>query len=118
MYTIACCYTSFLWQDKSSGLEPCENLDRSFRHANETGRDDEGIGDVQSDVWDQSRQEQWVEQFYKIALSKPFVDSVTYSCLVDTESSTIANSGLLTDRLEPKKSFHALKKLYSVIFKR
>ena len=85
---------------------------------NEASRGDEGIGGVQSDVWDQSRQEQWVEQFYKIALSKPFVDSVTYSCLADTESSVIANSGLLTDRLEPKKSFHALKKLHSVIFKR
>jgi hypothetical protein len=85
---------------------------------NETGGDDEEISGVQSDRWDQSRQEQWVGQFYKIALSKPFVDSVTYSSFVDTESSTIANSGLLTSRLEPKKSFHALKKLHSVIFKR
>ena len=84
----------------------------------ETGGDNEEIGGVQSDRWDQSRQEQWVGQFYKIALSKPFVDSVTYSNLVDTESSTIANSGLLTSRLEPKKSFHALKKLHGVIFKR
>ena len=68
--------------------------------------------------WDQARQEQWIEQFCKIALSKPFVDTVTYSHLSDAEDSTIANSGLLTDRLEPKKSFHTLKKLHDAIFNR
>ncbi len=68
--------------------------------------------------WDQSRQERWIEQFYKIALSKPFVDSVIYSNLTDIDDSTIANSGLLTDRLEYKKSFRTLKKLHKLIFSR
>jgi len=68
--------------------------------------------------WSQTRQAQWLEQFYKIALSKPFVDSVTYSKLTDTADSTIAYSGLLTDQLEPKKSFRALKKLHGAIFTR
>jgi len=68
--------------------------------------------------WDQSRQGQWIEQFYKIALSKPFVDAVTYSNLTDVKDSAIANSGLLTEKLEPKKSFRTLKKLHSVIFSR
>jgi len=68
--------------------------------------------------WDQPRQGQWIEQFCKIALSKQFVDTVTYSNLSDAEDSTIANSGLLTDRLEPKKSFHTLKKLHDAIFNR
>jgi len=66
--------------------------------------------------WDQTRQGQWIEQFYKIALSKPFVDTVTYSNLADVEDSTITNSGLLTDQLEPKKSFRTLKKLHKLIF--
>ncbi len=66
--------------------------------------------------WDQSRQGQWIEQFYKIALSKPFVDAVTYSNLTDVKDSAIANSGLLMEKLEPKKSFRTLKKLHSVIF--
>jgi hypothetical protein len=66
--------------------------------------------------WDQSRQEQWVEQFYQIALSKPFIDRVTYSNLVDVNDSDIANSGLLTRQLEPKKSFRVLKKLHESIF--
>ena len=68
--------------------------------------------------WDQSRQGQWIEQFYKIALSKPFVDTVTYSNLTDTEDSAIPNSGLLTGRFEPKKSFKSLKELHEVIFSR
>jgi hypothetical protein len=68
--------------------------------------------------WSQARQAQWLEQFYKIALSKPFVDTVTYSNLTDTADSIIAYSGLLTDRLEPKKSFSTLKKLQHAIFTR
>ncbi len=66
--------------------------------------------------WDQSRQGQWLEQFYKVALSKPFVDAVTYSNLADVRDSTIAHSGLLTEKLEPKESFHTLKKLHDTIF--
>ncbi len=68
--------------------------------------------------WDQSRQGQWIEQFYKIALSKPFVDTVTYSNLTDIEDSAVANSGLLTNQLETKKSFRTLKKLRNAIFNR
>ena len=66
--------------------------------------------------WDQSRQGQWIEQFYKIALSKPFVDAIVYSNLTDTKDSIIANSGLITERLEPKKSYQTLKKLQKLIF--
>ena len=55
--------------------------------------------------WDQSRQSQWIGRFYEIALSKPFVDTITYSHLVDTDDSIVANSGLLTKEFEPKKSF-------------
>lgn len=68
--------------------------------------------------WDQSRQSQWIEQFCKIALSKPYVDSLSYSNLTDRRNSTIANSGLLTSRLEPKESFVTLKKLRDAIFVR
>jgi len=68
--------------------------------------------------WDQSQQAEWIEQFYKIALSKPYVDSVTYSTLADMKDSAIANSGLTTKLLEPKKSFQALEKLRDEIFSR
>jgi GH35 family endo-1,4-beta-xylanase len=68
--------------------------------------------------WDQPQQGQWIEQFYEIALSKPFVDSVVYSNLADIEDGPIANSGLLTEQFEPKESFKTLKKLHDSIFGR
>jgi hypothetical protein len=74
------------------------------------------VAGVWHEEWDQSRQGQWIEKFYKIALSKSFVDTVTYSNLSDRKDSTIAHSGLLTDQLEHKKSFRTLKKLHNAIF--
>jgi len=85
---------------------------------NEDGLYSGKVAGIWHQEWDQSRQAQWIEQFYKIALSKPFVDVVTYSALADTKNSTIANSGLLTSQLETKKSFRALKKLHDTIFSR
>ncbi|MBN1392323.1 MAG: endo-1,4-beta-xylanase [Sedimentisphaerales bacterium] len=73
------------------------------------------VAGVWHEDWDQKRQGQWIEQFYKIALSKPFVERVTYSNLADTDGSTIADSGLLTADFEPKESFQTLSKLRSII---
>ena len=83
---------------------------------NGSGLYDGKVAGIWHEEWDQSRQEQWIEQFYKIALSKPFVERVTYSNLADTDDSAIANSGLLTAQLEPKESFRTLKKLHNAIF--
>ncbi len=82
------------------------------------GSQDGNLAGIWHKQWDQSCQAEWIEQFYKIAMSKPFVSSVTYSNLMDTEDSDIAYSGLLTNQLEPKESFQALKKLHDSIFKR
>jgi hypothetical protein len=84
---------------------------------NGSGLYDGEVAGVWHEEWDQSRQGQWIEQFYKIALSKPFVDRVIYSNLADTDDSTIANSGLLTAEQEPKESFQTLNKLRSAIFR-
>jgi hypothetical protein len=83
---------------------------------NGAGLHDGKVAGIWHQEWDQSRQGQWIEQFYKIALSKPFVDVVTYSNLADVKDSAIANSGLLTEQFEPKKSFRTLKKLHDAIF--
>ncbi|MBN1360925.1 MAG: hypothetical protein JW993_10050 [Sedimentisphaerales bacterium] len=69
-------------------------------------------------AWDRTRQSQWLERFYKIALSKPFVEAVNYGELADGDTGTIANGGLLTGQLEPKESFETLKRLYATMFKR
>lgn len=86
-------------------------------------QDGEGLHDgkvagIWHEKWNESRQGQWIEQFYKIAMSKQFVNSVTYSNLIDTADSTIGHSGLLTNELEPKESFRTLKKLHDSIFSR
>ena len=82
--------------------------------------DSEGVdtAGIWHQKWNQSQQAQWIAQFYSIALSKPFVNTVTYSNLADTKEATIANSGLLTEKFEPKESLLALKKLHKLIFSR
>ncbi len=69
-------------------------------------------------AWDRTRQSQWLERFYKIALSKPFVEAVNYGDLADNDGGVIANSGLLTSELGSKESFASLKRLYASMFKR
>ncbi len=76
------------------------------------------VAGIWHEPWNQTLQGKWIEQFYKIVLSKPFVSSVTYSNLIDTKESTITQSGLLTEELEPKESFKTLKKLHDSIFGR
>jgi len=82
------------------------------------GEFDVNVAGVWHEKWDQQKQRQWIEQFYKIALSKPFVDTVTYANLTDSADNKIANSGLLTENLEPKESFKTLKKFSELIFRR
>jgi len=82
------------------------------------GLHDGKVAGIWHEQWNQLRQGQWIEQFYQIALSKTFVNSVIYSNLVDTEDSTIYHSGLLTDQFEPKESFRTLKKLHDSIYGR
>ena len=68
--------------------------------------------------WDQSRQALWISQLYKIALSKLFVDKITYANLADVDDSVISSSGLLDKNFEPKKAFTAIKKLQKTILSR
>jgi hypothetical protein len=96
--------------------KPLHITDVEVPSQNGAGLHDGKVAGIWHQEWDQSRQGQWIEQFYKIALSKPFVDVVTYSNLADVKDSAIANSGLLTEQFEPKKSFRTLKKLHDAIF--
>ena len=85
---------------------------------NRDGQQEGDLAGIWYEKWNQSLQAQWIEQFYKIAMSKSCVNSVTYSNLMDTEDGAIACSGLLTDQLEPKESFKTLKGLHDSIFSR
>ncbi|MFH1615430.1 MAG: endo-1,4-beta-xylanase [Planctomycetota bacterium] len=68
--------------------------------------------------WDESLQGQWTEQLYKIALSKPFVNTVTYSDFADIPDQKITGCGLLTGQLTPKKVFRVIGKLQKLIMNR
>lgn len=76
------------------------------------------LAGVWHERWNESGQAKWLEQFYKTAFSKPFVESVIYSHLADVEGSIISDSGLLNEQLESKESFHTLKKIRELIFGR
>ncbi len=68
--------------------------------------------------WDQQVQSNWIEQFYRIALGKPFLNSITYSSLADSENNGLKGSGLLNDRFEPKKAFMSIAKIQNRILRR
>lgn len=82
------------------------------------GRATSGNGGIWHGPWNQERQAEWLNQFYRIALSRTFIDGVIYSRLADTENSPIPDSGLLTAALEPKQSYIAVKKFRDRIFGR
>lgn len=85
---------------------------------NGEGLQDGKVAGIWHKPWNEEQQGRWIKQFCIIAISKPFVQSVTYSDLVDSAGSAIAGSGLLNDKLEPKAAFKELQKLHGSIFRR
>jgi hypothetical protein len=65
--------------------------------------------------WDPDMQAEWIEQVYKIALAKPFVNSITYSHFADSGAMEVPAGGLLTEELEPKQALLTLAKLQKLI---
>lgn len=68
--------------------------------------------------WDAITQAQWLDQFYRISLSRPFIDGVVYAGLTDGKDGDVAESGLMKSGLEPKESYLALKRFHDRIFGR
>jgi len=68
--------------------------------------------------WDAGKQAEWLDNFYRIALSKTCIDSVLYSGLTDSKESDIPDSGMLTAALAPKESYAAIKRYRDRIFGR
>lgn len=80
--------------------------------------EEERAGGVWHKPWNAAVQAEWIEQFYKIALGKLFVASITYSVLADSGSEELAGSGLLNSELGAKKAFLSIAKLQKVILKK
>ena len=61
--------------------------------------------------WNQDIQAAWLAQIYQIALSKPFVDTVTWQDLADNPQGILLSGGLMTQDLQPKASLLRLQQL-------
>ena len=60
--------------------------------------------------WDENIQAQWAKEFYTIALSKPFVESVTWLDLADRgPQAGIPSGGLLRADLTAKPAYKVVK---------
>jgi hypothetical protein len=59
--------------------------------------------------WSQRLQAEWLQAFYRIAISKPFVESVCWRDLADSEGHYIPHGGLCTSTMEPKLSYKELR---------
>jgi len=58
--------------------------------------------------WDPQLQAEWLEAVYRIAMSKPFIESIAWGSLADI-SPALAGGGLLDDMLQPKPAFTRLQ---------
>jgi hypothetical protein len=58
--------------------------------------------------WDQQLQADWMEAIYHMALSKPFVESISWANLADLQPS-LPGGGLFDDMLRAKPAFQRLQ---------
>lgn len=61
--------------------------------------------------WSQQVQSHWLEALMHIAMSKPFVESVTWNDMIDHPQMELPLSGLVTDDLQPKNSYRRMAAL-------
>jgi len=60
--------------------------------------------------WDPDLQAEWLAAAYRVALSKPYIESIAWGNLADISPSLPAG-GLLDDMLKPKPSFNRLQEM-------
>lgn len=71
------------------------------------GSDDTGAG-TWHEPWNEAIQSQWLRSFYEIALSKPFVETVTWRDLSDDGDHLIPHGGLLNSDSTRKAAYEEL----------
>jgi hypothetical protein len=86
------------------GRPNCDPNDRS------EGKLDPSAGGRWRKGWDPDLQAEWLAAVYRMALSKPYVESVAWANLADMNPS-LPGGGLLDDMLRPKASFNKLQEL-------
>ncbi len=74
------------------------------------GRLDPAAGGRWHRPWDPQLQADWLDAVYRMALSKPFVESIAWSNLADIHP-TLPAGGLLDDVFKPKPAFEKLQQM-------
>ncbi|MCH7701617.1 MAG: endo-1,4-beta-xylanase [Planctomycetes bacterium] len=65
--------------------------------------------------WSERLQARWIAEFYSVALSKPFVETVSWKPMSDKETHPTPHCGLLRADLAPKPAYRELTKLRSLL---
>lgn len=73
-------------------------------------------GGVWRKPWNEAVQADWLGQFLDVALSKPFVESVTWHGLADHPSQPVPHGALLRSDLTPKLAFERLTKIRTEVY--
>jgi hypothetical protein len=79
-------------------------------HDKSEGRNDPILAGRWKRPWDAELQAEWMGAAYRLALSKPFVESIAWGNLADVSPSLPAG-GLLDDMLRPKPAYAKLQEL-------
>ncbi|MFP4106919.1 MAG: endo-1,4-beta-xylanase [Phycisphaerae bacterium] len=59
--------------------------------------------------WSQRLQAEWLQAFYRVAMSKPYVESVCWEDLADYEGHHVPHGGLLQNNMQPKLAYRELR---------
>jgi hypothetical protein len=59
--------------------------------------------------WSPRLQAEWLQAFYRIAISKPFIESICWRDLADYHGHRIPNGGLCHGNMKPKLAYHELR---------
>jgi len=62
-------------------------------------------GGIWHKPWSEEAQAEWVSAFIDVALSKPFIESISWDSLTDHPGQPVPHGGLLNPEQKPKKAF-------------
>lgn len=65
--------------------------------------------------WSEQLQARWIKEFFAVAFSKPFVESITWKDLADRPQATVPSGGLCNADLTPKAAFKVIKDYRAVM---
>jgi len=65
--------------------------------------------------WSPRLQAEWLQAFYRIAISKPFIESICWRDLADYHRHRVPNGGLCHGNMKPKLAYHELRNFKALL---